>query len=157
MPVAEIERIAEHVGSEVTIRGWLYNKRSSGKLLFLLVRDGTGLIQALVSRADVGEERFAAADVLTQEASLEVTGLVREDKRAPGGYELTVSGVRPLAPSAEYPIGPKEHGVEFLMDHRHLWLRSSRQHAILRVRHEMIRAIRDFFDDRGFMKSIRRS
>jgi asparaginyl-tRNA synthetase len=151
MPVAEIGRVAEFVGGEVTIRGWLYNKRSSGKLLFLLVRDGTGVIQALVSLADAGEEAFAAAAALSQEASLEITGAVREDRRAPGGFELTVHSLRPIGPSEEYPIGPKEHGTEFLMDHRHLWLRSSRQHAILRVRHEVIRAIRDFFNDRGFM------
>ena len=150
MPVAEIEHVSKHVGQEVTIRGWLYNKRSSGKLVFLLVRDGTGTIQALVSRADVGDDLFALADRLTQESSLEVTGTVREDKRAPGGYELTVRTIAEVGGSEEYPIGPKEHGIEFLMDHRHLWLRSSRQHAILRVRHEIVRAIRDFFNDRGF-------
>ena len=143
--------VGRHVGREVTLKGWLYNKRSKGKLHFLLVRDGTGIIQAVVSKADVSPEAFAAADELTQESSLIVDGTVREDPRAPGGYELSVSDVRPQQVAIDYPITPKEHGVDFLMSNRHLWLRSSRQHAILRIRAEVIRAIRQHLDDGGFV------
>jgi asparaginyl-tRNA synthetase len=135
---------------DVTVRGWLYNKRSSGKLWFLLVRDGTGLIQAVVSKADVPEETFAVCEQATQESSLSVTGRIAPDKRAPGGYELQVKSIVLHQTALEYPITPKEHGTPFLMDNRHLWLRSSRQIAILRIRHEIIRAIRDFFDSNGF-------
>ncbi|MGC1341579.1 MAG: amino acid--tRNA ligase-related protein, partial [Candidatus Binataceae bacterium] len=146
-----IEDLPRHVGEEVTLRGWLYNKRSSGKIHFLLVRDGTGLSQCVASKSDLGDEAFAAADHMGQETSLEVTGTVREDKRAPGGFELTVASVRQVAPSADYPITPKEHGVAFLLDKRHLWVRSSRQHAILRIRSEVAQACRDFFAERGFV------
>lgn len=146
-----ISDIGAHEGEDVTLKGWLYNKRSSGKLHFLQVRDGTGTIQAVVSKADVTAAAFDAAGRLTQESSVEVTGKVRADQRAPGGYELTVADVRPLQIAQDYPISPKEHGVDFLMDRRHLWLRSSRQHAVLRVRSTIISAIRRFFDQRGFV------
>ena len=145
-----ISDIARHLGSEVVIKGWLYNKRSSGKLAFLELRDGSGLIQAVVSKKEVGEEVWEAVERVTQESSVVVTGVPREHPKRPGVYELDVRGLEVVQLAHEYPITPKEHGVEFLMDHRHLWLRSRRQHAILRVRHEIIRAVRDFFDDRGF-------
>ncbi|MCZ6820387.1 MAG: asparagine--tRNA ligase [Calditrichaeota bacterium] len=145
-----ISDVSQHVGKEIQIRGWLYNKRSSGKLWFLLVRDGTGLIQSVVFKGSVSEEMFQTCEDVTQESSVVVTGTVSEDKRSVGGYELQVSGFEILALAEEYPIAPKEHGTTFLMDHRHIWLRSSRQHAILRVRHEVIKACRDFFDENGF-------
>ncbi|HXW84403.1 MAG TPA: OB-fold nucleic acid binding domain-containing protein, partial [Candidatus Binataceae bacterium] len=119
MTSSYIEDLPRHVGEEVTLRGWLYNKRSSGKLHFLLVRDGTGICQCVASRADLGEDLFAAADHMGQESALEVTGVAREDKRAPGGIELTVRTLRIVAPANEYPITPKEHGVAFLLDLRH--------------------------------------
>ncbi|MGH7906597.1 MAG: asparagine--tRNA ligase [Candidatus Binataceae bacterium] len=147
---AYIDELRRHIGEEVTLRGWLYNRRSSGKVHFLLIRDGSGLCQCVASLADIGAENFALADHLGQESSLEVTGMVREDQRAPGGIELTLKGFRPLAPAADYPITPKEHGVAFLLDQRHLWVRSSRQHAILRIRSEIEAACRDFLHDRGF-------
>jgi asparaginyl-tRNA synthetase len=153
LPVVAIRDVAAHAGEDVIIQGWLYNLRESGKLLFPLFRDGTGIIQGVVVKKAVAPEVFAAVRELTQESSVRVTGKIRADERAPGGYELDVSIVEVLqriAPDAPYPITPKEHGVEFLMDHRHLWLRSSRQRAILGVRHEIIKACRDFFDDRGF-------
>ena len=146
-----IEELARHVGEEVTLRGWLYNRRSSGKVHFLLIRDGTGICQCVASRADVGDQAFATADHMGQETSLEVTGTVREDQRAPGGIELTLRSLAEVAPSADYPITPKEHGVAFLLDRRHLWVRSSRQHAILRIRSEVAQACRDFFDQRAFV------
>ncbi len=145
-----ISDVAGHEGKEVTIRGWLYNKRSSGKLWFLLIRDGTGIIQSVVSKADVPEETFQVCEEVTQESSLSVTGIVSPDKRAPGGYELQAKKIRVHQLAKDYPITPKEHGTAFLMDHRHLWLRSSRQIAILKIRHEIIKACRDFYDDRGF-------
>jgi asparaginyl-tRNA synthetase len=146
-----IEELPRHVGGEVTLRGWLYNRRSSGKVHFLLVRDGTGICQCVASRADLGDDAFAAADHLAQETSLEVSGTVREDKRAPGGFELSLRSFREIAPAHDYPITPKEHGVAFLLDHRHLWIRSSRQHAVLRIRSEVEAACRDFFHERGFV------
>ncbi|HEY6419532.1 MAG TPA: asparagine--tRNA ligase [Candidatus Binataceae bacterium] len=146
-----IEDLSQHVGEEVTLRGWLYNRRSSGKVHFLLIRDGSGICQCVASSADVGAESFAAADHMGQETSLEVTGVVRADKRAPGGIELTLRALREVAPSADYPITPKEHGTAFLLDLRHLWVRSARQHAILRVRSEVEQACRDFFAERGFV------
>ncbi len=145
-----VSDVGKHVGEEVTLKGWVYNKRSKGKLHFLLIRDGTGIIQAVVSKADVSPESFEAADALTQESSVLVDGTVRADARAPGGYELAVSAVKPVQIALDYPISPKEHGVDFLMSHRHLWLRSSRQHAALRVRAEIIRAIRQHLDENGF-------
>jgi asparaginyl-tRNA synthetase len=141
----------QHVGEEVVIRGWLRSRRESGKLHFLIVRDGTGDIQAVVSKKAVGDEQFAISASLTQESSLIATGKLRADPRAPGGYELDVKRIEPIQIADPFPIQPKEHGTGFLMEHRHLWLRSSRQHAILRIRHEIIRACRNFFDDRGFI------
>ncbi len=152
--VVRIEDIATHVGKEVTLRGWLYNRTDKGRLQFLQLRDGTGFIQCVVFQKEVPPEIFEAAKRLTQESSLIVTGTVRADPRAPGvpgGYEVGVSGLQVVQIAAEYPIGPKEHGVEFLMDNRHLWLRSSRQWAILRIRAEIIRAIRGWLDDHGFV------
>ncbi len=145
-----ISDVSKHEGREIEIRGWLYNKRCSGKLWFLLVRDGTGLIQCVVSKADVSEETFNAAEQITQESSVIVKGKVSPDKRAPGGYELQTGEIQIYQLTRDYPITPKEHGTAFLMDHRHLWLRSSRQVAILKIRHEIIKACRDFFDSRGF-------
>jgi asparaginyl-tRNA synthetase len=148
---AYIEDIGKHVGEEITIKGWLHNRRSSGKIHFLILRDGTGFIQAVMSKAAVGEERFKAADHLSQETSVIVTGTARADARAPGGYEVDVKSFEVVGESHDYPITPKEHGVDYLLDRRHLWIRSERQHAILRIRHEIINAIRDFFNDRGFI------
>jgi asparaginyl-tRNA synthetase len=143
--------LGDHVGEKVTLRGWLYNKRSSGKLHFLELRDGFGIVQCVMAKAEVGDEVFAAAERVTQESAIEVTGEVRAHPKRPGVFELSATGFRVLAPTArEYPISPKEHGTDFLMDHRHLWLRSKRQHAILRVRHTIIQAVRDYFDDLGF-------
>jgi asparaginyl-tRNA synthetase len=146
-----IEDIGTHEGEEVTIKGWLHNRRSSGKIHFLTVRDGSGFIQAVMSKAAVGEELFKAVDHLSQETSLVVTGTARADKRAPSGYEIDVKAVEVIGASHDYPITPKEHGVDFLLDRRHLWIRTERQQAILRIRHEIINAVRDFFNDRGFI------
>ena len=146
-----IEELSKYSGDVVKIHGWLYNKRSSGKIRFLIVRDGTGLVQCVMVKGSVPESMFNAFDELTQESSLIVTGKARKDDRAPGGYELEVSEVQIVQTAQEYPITPKEHGVDFLMDHRHLWLRSSRQQAILRIRHQLVRAMREFFDNRGFL------
>ena len=152
-PISTIAQIGAHEGQSVTIRGWLYNLRESGKLLFPQFRDGSGVIQGVVPKNAVPPEVFDAIKGLTQESSVIVEGKVRADKRAPGGYELDVSNVQVVQrvpESTPYPITPKEHGVDFLMEHRHLWLRSQRQAAILRVRAEIIRAARDFFDSNGF-------
>ena len=146
-----ISDVSKHADQEVKIHGWLYNKRSSGKLWFLQVRDGSGIIQAVVFKGDVSEEIFQRCEEVTQESSIVVTGKVSEDKRAPSGYELQMKDVQIVHLAEEYPISPKEHGSTFLMDHRHLWLRSSKQNAILRIRHEVIRACREFFDSRGFV------
>jgi asparaginyl-tRNA synthetase len=146
-----IEDIARYDGQQVTIHGWLHNRRSSGKIHFLVLRDGTGFIQAVMSKAGVDDQAFQAADHLSQETSLIVTGAVRQDKRAPGGYEIDVSKLEVVSGSENYPITPKEHGVDFLMDRRHLWIRSERQASVLRVRHEVIDAVRDFFNSRGFI------
>jgi asparaginyl-tRNA synthetase len=151
MPFISIEEVARHVGQEVTIRGWLRHRRSSGKIHFLVVRDGTGDLQAVVSKGTVGEEQFAESAKLTQESSLVLTGNLKADARAQGGYELEVTRVQVLQLAEPFPIQPKEHSVGFLMEHRHLWLRSHRQHAVLRIRHEIIRACRNFFDERGFV------
>lgn len=145
-----IDDIGQHEGEEVTLKGWLYNRRSSGKLHFLQVRDGTGVLQCVVFKNDVPPEQFALADHLAQESSLMVTGTVRADPRAPLGYELSVKDLQLVQLAEAYPITPKEHGVAFLLDHRHLWLRSTRQHAILRVRSTIVRACRDYFDGKGF-------
>jgi asparaginyl-tRNA synthetase len=152
-PVTTIAEIGKHEGQSVTLRGWLYNLRESGKLLFPQFRDGSGVIQGVVPKNAVTPEVFDAIKTLTQESSVIVEGKVRADKRAPGGYELDVTNVRVVqrVPESDpYPITPKEHGVDFLMEHRHLWVRSQRQASILRVRAEIIKAVRDFFDERGF-------
>jgi asparaginyl-tRNA synthetase len=152
-PVSTIAEIGKHEGQSVTIRGWLYNLRESGKLLFPQFRDGSGVIQGVVPKNAVSPEVFEAIKTLTQESSVIVEGKVRADKRAHGGFELDVANVQVLqrVPESDpYPITPKEHGTDFLMEHRHLWVRSQRQAAILRVRAEIIKAARDFFDDRGF-------
>ena len=149
--MARIEEIAQHEGRSVTLRGWLHNRRSSGKIHFLTVRDGTGFIQAVMSKAAVGEEVFLQAGHLGQETAVVVEGEVRADARAPGGYELDVIGMRVVGQTRDYPITPKEHGVDFLLDRRHLWIRSERQHAILRIRHTVINAVRDFLNTQGFI------
>ena len=146
-----IEDIAAHEGAEVTLKGWLHNRRSSGKIHFLILRDGTGFIQAVMSKAAVGDERFKAADHLSQETSVIVTGTARRDARAPGGYEIDVKTLDVVGESHDFPITPKEHGIDYLLDRRHLWIRSERQQAILRVRHEIVNAVRDFFNRRGFI------
>ena len=154
IPVARIGEIGRHDGETVELRGWLYNLRESGKLLFPQFRDGSGVIQGVVAKNAVPPEVFEALKTLTQESSVIVRGKVRADKRAPGGYELDVQDVQVVqrVPDSDpYPISLKEHGVDFLMEHRHLWLRSPRQAAILRIRAEIIKACRDFFDDRGFV------
>ena len=149
-PRVYIRDIGEYVDKSVTLYGWLYNKRSSGKLHFLQVRDGTETIQAVMFKGDFDEETFKRADALPQESALKITGTVKKDDRSPIGYEIGVTALDVLSEAADYPITPKEHGTAFLMDHRHLWLRSSRQHAIMRVRAQIIKAIRDYFDDNAF-------
>ncbi|MCA1592704.1 MAG: asparagine--tRNA ligase, partial [Acidobacteria bacterium] len=145
-----INQLSKHVGEEVELRGWLYNMRSSGKLMFPQLRDGTGVVQCVVLKKSVSPEIWDALKNLGQESSLIVRGGVRADERAPGGYELDVTDARVVQAVEGYPITLKEHGTEFLMDHRHLWLRSRRQHAILKVRHTVVRAVRDFLDNDGF-------
>src|SRR5262245_56061832 len=145
-----IEDISKREGQEVTLKGWLQNKRSSGRIQFLIVRDGTGNIQGVISKAAVAPEVFEQFDRVTQESAIAVTGKVRADKRAPSGFEMDVTSYEIISVADEYPITPKEHGTAFLMEKRHLWLRSSRQHAILRIRDEVIRACRDFFHENGF-------
>jgi asparaginyl-tRNA synthetase len=148
---ARIQDIARHDGQAVTLKGWLHNRRSSGKIHFLTVRDGSGFIQCVMTKQAVGDEAFTRADHLAQETAVVVDGTVRADPRAPGGFELDVSALEVIAESQNYPISPKEHGVDFLMDRRHLWIRAPRQQAILRVRHEVVNAVREFFNDRGFI------
>jgi asparaginyl-tRNA synthetase len=150
MTFGYIADIATHEGKEVTLRGWIYNRRSSGKLQFILLRDGTGIIQCVAFKGNFTPEQFEALDKATQESSISIRGKVRKDSRAPGGFELDMSGFEIHQVAENYPITPKEHGTAFLMEHRHLWLRSSRQHAIIKVRHEIIKACRDYFDDQGF-------
>jgi asparaginyl-tRNA synthetase len=150
MDATSIARIGQKTGSAATVRGWLYNKRSSGKLQFLIVRDGTGYLQCVVPKAEVAPDVWEAAEKATQECSLSVTGTVRADNRAPGGFEMSATQVRILGPSENYPISPKEHGVDFLMSQRHLWMRSAQQHAVLRVRSEVEQTIRDFFYEREY-------
>jgi asparaginyl-tRNA synthetase len=152
MGVVTVEGIGAHEGDTVTLRGWLAARRSSGKLHFLQLRDGTGTIQCVMGKQDVPADVFALADHLPQETSIEVDGIVRADARAPIGFELGVTGLRIVAkPTAEYPISPKDHGTAFLLEHRHLWLRSSRQHAVMRVRAEIVRAVREYLDGHGFL------
>ncbi len=146
-----INKIGEHAGKTVTIKGWLHNRRSSGKIHFLTVRDGSGFIQVVMGKKDVDEATFTTADHLSQESAIIVTGLVKEDTRQAGGFEIVASGLEVVNASHDYPITPKEHGVDYLMDRRHLWIRAERQTAILRVRHEIINAVRDFFNDQGFI------
>jgi asparaginyl-tRNA synthetase len=146
-----IEDIASHVGEEVTLKGWLFNIRSSGKLIFPQIRDGSGIIQGVVFKKNVSEQVWEDFSRLTQESSIVVTGTVRADERAPGGFELDVTGLEVVHVAEPYPITPKEHGTDFLLDNRHLWIRSRRQHALLRVRAAVIRAVRDYFDNRGFV------
>lgn len=147
-----ISQVSGYEGKEITIGAWLANKRSSGKIAFLQLRDGTGFIQGVVVKAEVSEDTFQLAKSLTQETSLYVTGIVTEDSRSPFGYELQVKEIEVISEAVDYPITPKEHGTEFLMDHRHLWLRSKRQHAVMKVRNEIIRATYDFFNKQGFVK-----
>lgn len=149
-PNVYIESLSEHPDEQVTLRGWLYNKRSSGKIHFLQVRDGTGIAQAVALKNQVDEATWEAIEAMPQESSLQITGIVRADARAPGGYEVGVSSVEAGQLADGYPITPKEHGVEFLMDRRHLWLRSQQQHAILRVRSKVGQLCRQYFHDRGF-------
>jgi asparaginyl-tRNA synthetase len=146
-----IEELPAHAGESVVVRGWVATTRSSGKIAFISLRDGTGYLQVVVSKKDVRESVWDALASLAQETAVEVTGTVRADARAPGGVELTATDLRVLGTSHEFPISPKEHGTAFLFEHRHLWLRSRRQVAIARVRHEVIQAIRDFFYERGFV------
>lgn len=150
-PEVYIKDLKNHVGEEVTLKGWLYNKRSSGKLKFLILRDGSGYVQCVVFKGNVTEELFESAEKLTQESSFEVKGKVKAEPRSVGGFELDVIDLKTISIAHEYPITPKEHGIEFLIDNRHLWVRSKRQVAILKVRARVVKAIRDFFDSRGFV------
>ena len=145
-----IKDIAKYEGQEITLQGWMYNKRSSGKLHFLQLRDGTGEIQAVVFKGNVPDDVFEAADKISQESSVVIKGTVKKHDRSKIGYEIDATDVKVLSPSVDYPITPKEHGTHFLMEHRHLWLRSLRQNAILRVRHRIIKSVRDFFDNKDF-------
>jgi len=145
-----IRDVKHHVGQSVRIGCWLHNKRSSGKIQFLQLRDGSGFIQGVVVKSEVNEQVWDAASKLTQESSLYVTGTVREDDRSQSGFELTVDHVEIIQITHEYPVTPKEHGVDFLMDHRHLWLRAPRQRAIMVIRSQIIRAVQEYFDERGF-------
>jgi len=151
MESVRIKELPDHIGETVTINGWLYNKRTSGKLQFPIIRDGSGYLQCVVFKKEVSEETWKAVEEVSQESSVRVTGSVREEKRAPGGVELGVQSFELLQLAQEYPITPKEHGTAFLMDLRHLWLRSSKQYAILRIRNEVEKSIRDFFYDRDFV------
>ena len=150
--VSEVKNLGQHVGAAVTVRGWVDTTRSHGKVAFIVVRDGTGIVQCVLLRKQVDEAVWERFGELTQESTVRVTGEVREDARAPGGYELTVQDLEIISISEEYPIQPKEHGIDFLLDHRHLWLRSSQQRAILRVRNEVEKAIIDFFYEREFVR-----
>ncbi|EIA21170.1 asparagine--tRNA ligase [Listeria fleischmannii] len=147
-----INQVKDYVGQEVTIGVWLANKRSSGKIAFLQMRDGTAFMQGVVVKAEVSEEIFALAKGMTQETSFYVTGVIQEDSRSAFGYEMTVRNIEVISEAHDYPITPKEHGTEFLMDHRHLWLRSNKQHAIMKIRNEIIRASYEFFNQEGFIK-----
>jgi asparaginyl-tRNA synthetase len=152
LPTTSVAAIAAHAGEAVTLAGWVYNKTEKGKLIFLLLRDGSGTIQCVVFKKNVSEETFARAQSLSQEASCRVTGTVRADERAPGGFELDVQELELVGQSPDYPISPKEHGVEFLMEHRHLWIRSAKQHALLRVRAEVIAAAQEWLNEQGFVR-----
>ena len=155
MNIVSIKTLSQHVGETVTLQGWVYNKTGKGKLAFIQLRDGTGICQCVVFKGNVGDEQFAVADKIPQESSLRVTGAVKADPRAPGvpgGYEIDVQSIEVIQRAADYPITPKEHGVEFLMDNRHLWIRSSRQWALLRVRATIMRAIRNWLDSNGYIE-----
>jgi len=149
MTTVRITDFKNHVGQEVLVQGWLHNKRSSGKLQFLIVRDGSGFTQAVMAKAAVTPEAWEAGEAMGQESTLELLGKVKEDKRAPGGFEIEATHVKALHVTHDFPITPKEHGTAFLMENRHLWLRSQKQHAILRIRHAVVKATRDFLDDQG--------
>ncbi|MCO6510574.1 MAG: asparagine--tRNA ligase [Aridibacter famidurans] len=146
-----VEDLSGRIGEDVVLKGWLYNSRSSGKLVFLQLRDGTGIVQCVVFKGNVDDDTFEQAKSLGQESSLTVRGKVKEDARSPIGVEIDVTGVEVVQEAHDYPITPKEHGTEFLMDNRHLWIRSKKQHAVLRIRHTVIKATRDYFDDNGFI------
>jgi asparaginyl-tRNA synthetase len=148
--IVRISDFKSHVGQEIRLQGWLHNARSSGKLKFLIVRDGSGFAQGVMAKAAVPEASWAAAEAMGQESSLELTGRVKEDKRAPGGFEVDVTSLTAVQVAHDYPITPKEHGTAFLMENRHLWLRSPRQHAVIRVRHAVVKGVRDYLDDQGF-------
>jgi asparaginyl-tRNA synthetase len=150
MTVVWINELGRHVGETVTVRGWVVTTRSSGKIAFLVLRDGTGTVQGVVSKKEVSDDTWNAFGALTQEASLAMTGVVRDDPRSPGGVELSVTGLQPIGASPDYPISPKEHGTTFLFEHRHLGLRTRRQVALARLRHEVEQAIRDYFYQEGF-------
>ena len=150
MQIIHISDLKNYVGQEVTLRGWLFNKRSGGKVRFVILRDGTGYLQCVYFKGNVNEDTFEAADKTGQESSIEVTGKVKEEPRSVGGYELDATGLTIIQNAENYPITPKDHGIEFLLDNRHLWLRSKKQVAILKIRHRIVKAIRDFFDDRDF-------
>ena len=155
MNIVSIKTLSQHIGETVTLQGWVYNKTGKGKLAFIQLRDGTGICQCVVFKGNVGDEQFAVADKIPQESSLRVTGAVKADPRAPGvpgGYEIDVQSIEVIQRAADYPITPKEHGVEFLMDNRHLWIRSSRQWALLRVRATIMRAIRSWLDSNGYIE-----
>jgi asparaginyl-tRNA synthetase len=147
-----VANVAQYAGQSITLAGWVYNKTAKGKLVFILLRDGSGTIQCVVFKKNVSEATFAAAQELTQESSCYVTGNVRADERAPGGYELDVQSIEPVHVVQDYPISPKEHGIEFLMEHRHLWVRSARQHALLRIRAEVMAAAQEWLNERGFIR-----
>jgi asparaginyl-tRNA synthetase len=151
MDAVDISGLHAHVGQTVSVRGWVVTTRSSGKIAFVVVRDGSGYVQGVLSKKDVPETTWSTFTGLTQESSVRLTGVVRAEPRSPGGYELAVQTLELLGASPDYPIGPKEHGTTFLFEHRHLWLRSRRQAAVARVRHEVVQAIRDFFYQRGFI------
>ncbi|MCL4256025.1 MAG: asparagine--tRNA ligase, partial [Anaerolineae bacterium] len=152
--IIQIQDIAQYDGQEITLRGWVYDRTGKGKLEFIKLRDGSGIAQCVVFKNDVSEDDFELARKLTQESSITITGVVRKDDRAPGypgGYEVGVKSIALIQMAQDYPITPKEHGVEFLMDNRHLWLRSSRQWAILRIRATIIRSMRNWLDDNGYL------
>ncbi len=150
MKYTYIDDLSSHVGQTVCLRGWVYNTRSSGKIRFLILRDGTGFVQAVAGKTDVSERDFELLGTAGQESAVEIVGVVREDKRAPGGYEITLSRVELISSAVDYPLTPKEHGASFLLDQRHLWLRSRKQHVVMKVRHHAVSAIRDFLNGRGF-------
>ncbi|MBN1593667.1 MAG: asparagine--tRNA ligase, partial [Candidatus Coatesbacteria bacterium] len=149
--VVMVENVGQHSGQEVRICGWVYSKRSSGKIKFILLRDGTGIIQCVLVKDEVDPETFERYNELTQETSVVITGVINEDARAPIGFEMLVRGLEIVQVAEEYPITPKEHSTAYLLDRRHLWIRSSKQNAVLRVRAEVIRAVRNFLDEEGFI------